>query len=118
MKTMNEIFSYNLRNMLYAKNRTQVELAKALKTSETSVSYWVNGSVMPRQKKIDEICQYLKCSREDLMVDHEQVAELAPEDVMAEEIRDNPKLFRLMFYAMQLSDESVDQLIKLAGALK
>lgn len=118
MKTMNEIFSRNLRNMLYAKNRTQVELAKAIKVSETSVSHWINGAVVPRPKKIDEICAYLKCSREDLTVDHEQVVEMAPEDVMAEELRNNPKLFRLMFYAMRLSPNGLDELIKKAGDLK
>jgi transcriptional regulator with XRE-family HTH domain len=118
MKTMNEIFSRNLRNMLYAKNRTQVELAKAVKVSETSVSHWVNGDVVPRPKKVDEICAYLKCSREELTADHEQVAELAPEDVMAEELRNNPKLFRLMIYAMRLSPDRLDDLIKKAGELK
>ena len=118
MKTMNEIFSHNLRNMLYAKNRTQVELAKAVNVSETSVSHWVNGDVVPRPKKVDEICAYLKCAREELTSEREQVAELAPEDVMAEELRENPKLFRLMIYAMRLSEESLDELIKRAGDLK
>ena len=109
--TMNEIFSRNLRNMLYARNRSQVELAKALKVTETSVSYWVNGSVVPRHKTVDKICQFLNCSRDDLMVDHSQTVELAPEDVLAEEMRDRPKLFRLMFYASKLTDQELDDLI-------
>ena len=109
--TINEIFSRNLRNMLYAKNRSQVELAKAINVTETSVSFWVNGTVVPRHKTIDAICQYLNCTRDDLLTDHTQVAELAPEDVMAEELRDNPKLFRLMFYASKLSEQELDDLI-------
>lgn len=109
--TMNEIFSTNLRNMLYARNRTQAELAKAMNVTETSVSFWVNGSVVPRHKTVDRICQYLKCSREDLMQDHTQEVELAPEDVIAEELRDNPKLFKLMLYASRLSDTELDELI-------
>ena len=109
--TMNEIFSSNLRNMLYARNKTQIELAKAVGVSESSVSFWVNGTTVPRHKTIDAICQYLRCSRDDLMQDHTQVVELAPEDVIAEEMRDRPKLFRLMFYASKLSDDELDELI-------
>ena len=118
MKTMYEIFSRNLRNMLYAKNKTQAQLAKAVKVTETSVSHWVNGEVVPRPKKVDEICKYLNCTREDLTIDHEQTVEQAPEDVMAEQLRENPKLFKLMIYAIRLSDDGLDALIKKAGELK
>ena len=104
--------------MLYAKDRTQVALAKAVGVSETSVSHWVNGDVVPRPKKIDEICRFLGCIREDLTSDHEQTVELAPEDVMAEELKENPKLFKLMIYAMRLSDDGLNELIKKAGELK
>lgn len=109
--TMNEIFSTNLRNLLYARNKSQVELAKALGVSETSVSFWVNGTTVPRHKTIDKICQFLRCTRDDLLVDHTQIAEVAPEDVMADELRERPKLFKLMLYASRLSDAELDDLI-------
>lgn len=118
MKTMNEIFSKNLRNVLYAKDRTQVALAKAVGVSEASVSKWVNGEAVPRPKMVDKICAFLGCTREDLSVDHDQAVELAPEDVIAEELREHPRVFKLMIHALRLSDAGVDELIKKAGELK
>ena len=112
MKTMNEIFSTNLRNMLYTRNKSQVQLAKAVGVTETSVSHWVNGLVVPRSKMVDKICKYLRCSSDDLMVDHSKPVELAPEDVITEELKARPRLFRLIFYAMKLSDEELDALIE------
>ena len=71
---MTEIFSHNLRNALYMKGMTQSGLAKAVKTTETSVSKWINGAVVPRPKMVDEICRVLKVTRADLMIDREKTA--------------------------------------------
>lgn len=111
MKTMKEIFSENLRNQLYLKRMSQSELAKKLNITEASVSKWVQGVTTPRSKKIDEICTVLRCTIDDLTVDHSRTVELAPEDVMAEELRENPRLFKLLFYASKLSDDELDDLI-------
>lgn len=110
-KTMNAIFSENLRNRLYLKRMTQGELAKKLGVSEASVSKWCLGDAMPRPKKIDQICVLLGCNIEDLTTDHTREVELAPEDVIAEEIRENPRLFKLMMYASHLSNAEIDELI-------
>lgn len=113
-KTMNDIFATNLRNQLYLKRMTQSELAKKMNVTEASVSKWCVGSAVPRPKKIDEMCRLLNCSIDDLTTDHSKVIELAPEDVIAEEIRNRPRLFRLMMYAAKLSDEELDVLIERA----
>lgn len=110
-KSMNAIFSENLRNRLYLKRMTQSDLAKKLNVSEASVSKWCVGDAMPRPKKIDQICILLGCNIEDLTTDHTKEVELAPEDVIAEEIRNNTRLFRLMMYASRLSDKELDELI-------
>lgn len=86
-KNMTEVFSTNLRNALYMAGKTQAELAKAVGVTEVSVSKWINGANAPRPNKVDEICRALRCSREDLMVDHDRQVVLAPEDVLAEEMR-------------------------------
>lgn len=114
MKTMKEIFSVNLRDQLYLKRMSQSELAKKLDVTEASVSKWVQGSSIPRAKKMDEICRVLKCSIDDLTIDHTKIVELAPEDVMAEELRENTRLFKLLFYASKLSDAELDDLIERA----
>lgn len=110
-KTMHAIFSENLRNQLYLKRMTQADLAKKVGVSEASVSKWCLGEAVPRAKKIDQICILLGCNIEDLTTDHTKTVEIAPEDVIAEEIRNNPKLFRLMMYASRLSDKEIDELI-------
>ena len=112
MKTSREIFSYNLRNKLDAKNKKQSELAKFLGVSAVSVSRWVNGDAMPRADMIDGICRFLLCSQEDLMTDHTKVAVMLPQDIIAEEIQNNPRLMRLMFYFMKKSDEELDKEIE------
>lgn len=114
MKTTNEIFAENLRNKLYAKNKTQAELAKFLGVSQVIVSRWVNGTATPRHEKIDKICLFLNCNREELFIDHSQPVELAPEDVFAEELRDNPRLMRLLLYAVKLPPAKLDELIEIA----
>lgn len=109
MKTSQEIFTLNFNNLMIAKQKTQAELAKYLDTTPTTVSKWANGKTMPRAKMLDGICRFLVCSQEDLMADHSKVATLLPQDIIAEEIENNPKLMRLMFYFMKLSDEELDK---------
>lgn len=111
MKDVKTIFSENLRNKLIAKNKTQAELAKAVGVSQTTVSFWVNGEKMPRSNMIDKICQYLICSSDELLTDNDKPVELLPEDIIAEELRDNPRLFKLMIYASKLTDTELDELI-------
>lgn len=112
MKTTLEIFSNNLRNQLAAQRKTQADLSKFLGVTETSVSRWVNGFAMPRPKMIDSICIFLNCTADQLTADHEKVAVLAPEDVMAEEMKERPLLFQLMFYASRLDDAELEKLIE------
>ena len=112
MKTSREIFSRNLRNKLDAKNKKQSELAKFLGVSAVSVSRWVNGDAMPRAEMIDGICRFLVCTQEDLLADHTKTVVMLPQDILAEEIENNPRLMRLMFHFMKLSDEELDKEIE------
>lgn len=112
MKTSQEIFTHNLNNLLIAKNKTQAQLAKFLDTTPTTVSKWANGKAMPRAKMLDGICRFLVCSQEDLMADHSKVAVMLPQDIIAEEIENNPRIMRLMFYFMKLSDAELDKEIE------
>ena len=111
-KDIKQVFSTNLRNRLYAKNISQADLSRAVGASQTSVSHWINGEILPRPNMIDKIARFLVCSSDDLLTDHTKVVELSPEDVLAEELRENSRLFRLMFYAAKLSDDELDDLIE------
>lgn len=68
-KRFNEIFSKNLRDMMYKRDINQRQLADAIHVSSASVSDWYNGKKTPRMDKIDLICQVLNCSRSDLMLE-------------------------------------------------
>lgn len=114
-KPMTEIFSSNLRNCLYLAGMTQADLSRALKTSETSVSHWINGVAVPRPFMVDRICVALRCKREDLMVDHSKTILLAPEDVLAEEMHNRPDLYGIFnaIIKMKSSDvELISQIVK------
>ena len=116
-RQMNEIFSENLRNALYMKGCTQAELSKAVKVSETSVSNWVNGSVVPRPKMVDAICAYLRCKREDLMVDHSKTVLFAPEEILAEEMRNRPELYGVFNMLLQMTSDDIELVSNLCKRL-
>ena len=116
-KPMTEIFSHNLRNALYMKGMTQAELAKAVKTTETSVSKWINGAVVPRPKMVDEICRVLKVTRADLMIDREKTALIAPADVLADEMRQRPELYNLFSSILSMNSNDIELMSKLAERL-
>lgn len=114
-----EIFGRNLRNKLEAKRHSQSDLARFLNVTPTAVSRWVNGEAMPRANMLDRICNYLGCTAEDLMTDHTKTAILMPEDVIADEIHDNPRLFQLFMVAVRATDEDLVHCIDyLQGARK
>lgn len=102
-----EVFGRNLRNRLDEKQRSQNDLARFLKVTPTAVSRWVNAEALPRSNMIDRICFYLGCDVEDLMTDHTKTAILLPEDVIAEEIHTNPRLFQLFMVAIRATDEDL-----------
>lgn len=112
MKTTSEIFSANLRRLLEDKQKTQRALAKYVGATEATVSRWVNGEVVPRHARLDKVCEFLMCDPKDLLLDGEKAQVLLPEDVLAEELRENPLLFRLMIVAMRASDEDIAKAIK------
>ena len=61
------IFSSNLKDLLESKNATQLELAKFLNVSNTTVNNYVKGYNMPRMDKIDGICNFFNINRSDLI---------------------------------------------------
>lgn len=112
MKSSLEIFSHNLRNHLDAKRKTQSDLARHLGVSTVSVSRWANGEAMPRPAMLDRICTFLNCSQEDLLTDHTKTVVMLPQDIIAEEIENNPRLMRILFYYMKMSNDELDKEIE------
>jgi len=112
MKTTTELFGENLRYKLIERRKNQADIARYLNVTEATVSRWVNGLSMPRASMIDKLCTFLHCSVEDLTTDHSKPVEYAPEDIIAEQINENPRLMRLMLHAMKMTDAELDKLIE------
>ena len=64
-----EIFSQNLRDVMYRKNVSQNTLAKKLDCSVSTVNSWCQGTSLPRRDRFDKLCQFLNVSRLDLLAD-------------------------------------------------
>lgn len=71
--TIQSIFSENLNRLLYDHGRTQLDLARFVGVSNTTVNNWVKGYNTPRMDKIDKICSFFSIQREELL--HERSAD-------------------------------------------
>ena len=111
-----KIFTRNLNNLLHEHNKTQLELAKYIGVSNTSVNNWTKGYNTPRMDKIDLICSFFHIRREDLLTDtpKEQTYYTNPETAkVAQEIFDNSDL-RILFDAAK---DSTPEQLKLAAEM-
>lgn len=118
MKTMNEVFSENLRTVLYLTGKTQVELAKGVGVTETSVSHWINGVSVPRPNMVDRICKFLRCRKEDLVLDKTQTAVFAPVDVLAEEMTKHPELYDIFNAILKMKGTDLELLSAIVKRLE
>lgn len=107
-----EIFSENLRDMLIAKGKKQVDLANYLGMTKATITHWVNGDNMPTAETIDRICTFLGCKADDLTKDHTQVVVPEPAVVLADEIMARPALFQMFMLALKADDGKIMECIE------
>jgi len=69
------IFAKRLRYFISYKEVTQEQVADAVGVSAATVSYWCKGERVPRMDKIDALCRFFNCTRDDLMMERDQVRE-------------------------------------------
>lgn len=94
-----KIIAKNLRKWMLKKDVTQADLCRDLDLSKTTVSSWMNGVRTPRMSKIDMLCDYLGCSRADLMEPSRDDYYINSDTAkMAQEIFDDPDM-RILFDA-------------------
>ena len=107
-----EVFAENLRDLLIARNKKQVDLAKYLGTTKATVTHWVNGENVPRMETIDRICIFLHCTADDLTKDHTQVVVPEPAEILADEIMKRPALFQMFMLALKADDATIQECIE------
>lgn len=59
----------NITKRLIEKYKTQQDMCNDLGWKKGTVSAWVNGTRMPKMDKIDIMCKYFGCERDDLLFD-------------------------------------------------
>ena len=59
----------NITKRLIEKDKTQQDMCNDLGWKKGTVSAWVNGTRMPKMDKIDIMCKYFGCERDDLLFD-------------------------------------------------
>ena len=75
-KQQTDIFAENLTNILARKGMSQNQLAQKIGVSAMSVNNWARAISMPRNDKIDVICQILNVQRSDLLTDKTAIPNL------------------------------------------
>lgn len=68
-----KLIGYNITRQLTKKEKSQKELCEALGLSSSTVSAWVNGTRTPKPNKLDMLCEYFGCERDDLTTDEKEV---------------------------------------------
>lgn len=69
----NRIFAKNLNRYLSRYGMKQVDLAKAIGVSTSTVNTWVKGQKSPRMSKVDDLCKLFRCTRDDLASEGEPI---------------------------------------------
>lgn len=65
-----EVFSKNLKRYMELHNLTQVDISSIVGVSQQSVSYWLNGKLLPRMGVIEKLAEYFKIMKSDLLEEH------------------------------------------------
>jgi repressor LexA len=63
----------NITKRLIEKDKTQQDMCNDLGWKKGTVSAWVNGTRMPKMDKIDIMCKYFGCERDDLLFDAKEM---------------------------------------------
>lgn len=118
-----KIIAKNLKRIAYEHDRTQADIARDLNISKTTVSSWMNGTRIPRMKKIDLLCQYFNVKRSDIMEPHDdqEPHRFHFDDesaAIAQEVFENRDLRFLMKSARGCKPEHIRNAAELLQALK
>lgn len=61
------VVSRNIRRLAAKKNVSYIDMARDLKINKSTISSWINGHRTPKMDKIDILCKYFNCERDDLI---------------------------------------------------
>lgn len=70
IKNRKQIFSRNLVNILSLREKSQIEVARAIGISQQTFNTWVRGKALPRMDKIQLLAEYFNIQMSDLIEDN------------------------------------------------
>lgn len=62
-----KVVAKNIKRLAYEQGKTQIQMSKELNINQTTLSCWMNGTRTPKVDKLDRLCEYFHCIREDIM---------------------------------------------------
>lgn len=65
-----KIIAKNLKRIAYDNDKTQQDIINDLHLKQATVSSWFTGNRVPRMDKIDLLCHYFNCRRNDIMEEY------------------------------------------------
>lgn len=82
VKEFNKIFAKNLSEYMLYYGYKQLDLAKILNVSTSTINSWVHAQRTPRMDKVDALCELFKCRRSDLIADEFQPPQIGEEELL------------------------------------
>jgi transcriptional regulator with XRE-family HTH domain len=83
MENISKVFGRNFRSLIDERDIKQVDIARELKTTTTTVQRWLNGDVWPSETNITQLAEFL---------------EVSPVYFFQEEIQELPRTSESNFY--------------------
>lgn len=109
-------FSTKLRNLRVQRGLTQIELADALKTSQSSITSWEQARREPDFSTIKRIAAYFNVPLSALLPSSDDIDESYVSTV-AESLHQNPKLKLLFDRAKNFSERDLDAVLAVTNAI-
>lgn len=118
-----EIFSKNLKRLMYERGKMQIDLIRDLGFDKSTVSTWVNGTRLPRMDKVQKLADYFHCERSELIeeqntkeAEHYYIDDAARE--YARFLHDNPEYGVLFDASRKVKAEDIDIVRQLLDKFK
>lgn len=108
-------FGDNLRNLRISRGLTQMELAKELATSQSSITAWEVGAREPNFSTISRIANYFHVPISSLMPSSDVLDE--DDSMISTHLQSNPKLRLLFDRTKYMSDSDLDAVLGVVAAI-
>lgn len=115
-----EVFSKNLRNYLKEKDKTQKEVAEAIKVARGTFCDWCKGRAYPRMDKLERLAEYFGIEKSDLIEDHDVSNQYFLKKAVheiSEEMLENPDSVALFRLIQKLSPSDKEIVLALITSL-